>query len=61
MEISLAIKMNEKLFLRNPEQTELGKKIILFSIQLIHEKYNKTTVIREVKIKILHLWVIKNE
>lgn len=30
--------MNEKLFLRNPEQTELGKKIILNSILLIHEK-----------------------
>ncbi|MEE7627913.1 TetR/AcrR family transcriptional regulator [Methylobacter sp. Wu8] len=28
--------MNEKLFLRNPEQSELGKKIILHSIQLIH-------------------------
>ena len=28
--------MNEKLFLRNPEQTELGKKIILHGIQLIH-------------------------
>lgn len=38
MELSLSIKMNEKLFLRNPEQTELGKKIILFSIRLIHEK-----------------------
>ena len=29
--------MNEKLFLRNPEQTELGKKIIRHSIQLIHK------------------------
>jgi len=38
MEYSLNIKMNEKLFLRNPEQTDLGKNIILFSIQLIHEK-----------------------
>ncbi|MBL7709693.1 MAG: TetR/AcrR family transcriptional regulator [Chitinophagaceae bacterium] len=36
MEIRLQIKMNEKLFLRNPEHTELGKKIILHSIQLIH-------------------------
>jgi len=36
MEIQLQIKMNEKLFLRNPEQSELGKKIILHSIQLIH-------------------------
>ena len=37
MELHLQIKMNEKLFLRNPEQTELGKKIILHSIQLIHK------------------------
>lgn len=36
MEVQLQIKMNEKLFLRNPEQSELGKKIILHSIQLIH-------------------------
>ena len=37
MEVQLQIKMNEKLFLRDPEQTELGKKIILHSIQLIHK------------------------
>ena len=36
MEIQLQIKMNDKLFLKNPEQTELGKNIILHSIQLIH-------------------------
>lgn len=36
MEIQLQIKMNEKLFLRDPVQSELGKKIILHSIQLIH-------------------------
>lgn len=29
--------MNEKLFLKNPDQTELGKKIILHSIQLINK------------------------
>ncbi|MFI3189470.1 MAG: TetR/AcrR family transcriptional regulator [Methylococcales bacterium] len=29
--------MNEKLFLKNPEHTELGKKIILHSIQLIYD------------------------
>ncbi|MFV8328196.1 TetR/AcrR family transcriptional regulator [Flavobacterium sp. ZS1P14] len=29
--------MNEALFLRNPEQTELGKKIIMHSIQLIYK------------------------
>lgn len=37
MEIELQIKMNEKLFLRNPEHSELGKKIIMYSIQLIHK------------------------
>lgn len=37
MELQLQIKMNEKLFLRNPDQTELGRKIILHSIQLIHK------------------------
>jgi len=37
MEVQLQIKMNEKLFLRNPEQTELGKKIVQHGIQLIHE------------------------
>lgn len=37
MELQLQIKMNDKLFLRNPEQSELGKKIILHSIQLIHK------------------------
>lgn len=37
MEIQLHIKMNEKLFLRDPVQSELGKKIIQHSIQLIHQ------------------------
>lgn len=37
MELQLQIKMNEKLFLRNPEQSELGRKIILHSIELIHK------------------------
>lgn len=37
MELELKIKMNKKLFLRDPEQTELGKKIIQYSIQLIHK------------------------
>ena len=31
------IKMNERLFLRDPEHTELGKKIIQNSIELIHK------------------------
>lgn len=37
MKLQLQIKMNEKLFVRNPEQTELGRKIIQNSILLIHE------------------------
>ena len=37
MEVQLQIKMNEKLFVRDPEQTELGKKIIQHSIKLIHK------------------------
>ncbi len=37
MDIQLKINMNEKLFLRDPEQSELGKKIILHSIHLIHK------------------------
>lgn len=37
MKMQLQIEMNEALFLRNPERSELGKKIIDFSIQLIHK------------------------
>ena len=37
MDLYLKIKMNEKLFLRNPEETDLGKNIIQHSIILIHE------------------------
>lgn len=37
MEIQLHIKMNEKLFVKDPEQSELGKKIIQHSIELIHQ------------------------
>ena len=37
MESYVKIKMNEKLFLRNPEESELGKRIVEHSILLIHE------------------------
>lgn len=37
MILHVQIKMNEKLFLRNPEQSELGKKIIQHSIQMIYK------------------------
>jgi AcrR family transcriptional regulator len=37
MELQVQLKMNEKLFVRNPEQTMLGRKIIQHSILLIQE------------------------
>ena len=37
MKLSLQIKMNEALFLRNPESSELGKNILKHSIQLIYK------------------------
>jgi AcrR family transcriptional regulator len=36
MKLQLQIKMNEALFLRNPESSELGKNILFHSVQLIH-------------------------
>lgn len=37
MELSLKIEMNAKLFLRNPEESQLGRNIIKHSIILIHK------------------------
>jgi hypothetical protein len=37
MKLQLQIKMNEALFLRNPEETELGRRIIQHSIVMIHK------------------------
>ena len=37
MKLEVQIKMNESLFLRDPEQSELGKNIIKFSIELIQK------------------------
>lgn len=37
MKLQLQIQMNEALFLRNPEGSELGKNILKHSIQLIHK------------------------
>ena len=36
MKLEVQIKMNASLYLRDPEQSELGKNIIKFSIELIH-------------------------
>lgn len=37
MKLQLQIKMNEALFLRNPENSELGKNILKHSVQLIYK------------------------
>ncbi len=37
MRLEVQIKMNETLYLRDPEQSELGRNIIKHSIQLIHK------------------------
>jgi len=37
MKLQVQIKMNEALFIRNPEQSDLGKNIIQHSIQLIYK------------------------
>lgn len=37
MKLQLRIKMNEALFLRNPESSELGKNILKHGVQLIHK------------------------
>lgn len=37
MKLHLQIRMNEALYLRDPERSELGKKIIGHSVQLIHK------------------------
>ena len=38
MRLQPHIAVNEALFLRNPESSDLGKKIIKYSIELIHQK-----------------------
>ncbi len=37
MDAQIKLKMNKGLYLRNPENTELGKKILKHSVQLIHK------------------------
>lgn len=37
MNVELQILMNEKLYLRNPDHTDLGRKIIKHSIEMIHQ------------------------
>jgi AcrR family transcriptional regulator len=52
MKLQLQIKMNEALFLRNPEQTELGKKIIMHSIQLINKNGFETFTFKKLATEI---------
>lgn len=37
MDISLNIKMNEKLYLRDPEQSQIGRKILFHGVKLINQ------------------------
>ena len=37
MKIPVQIKMNEELYLRNPESSKLGKKMIQYSVEMIHK------------------------
>ena len=37
MELDIRIKMNEKLFLRNPEESVLGRKIVKYGLILINK------------------------
>lgn len=37
MELSLKIKMNDKLFVRDPQESLIGKRIVLFGAKLINE------------------------
>jgi hypothetical protein len=37
MELDIRVKMNDKLFLRNPEETVLGKKIVKHGLLLINK------------------------
>ncbi len=36
MELQVVIRVNDKLFLRDPNESELGKKILRYSVELIH-------------------------
>lgn len=47
MEIQLQVRMNEKLFIRDPEQTELGRKILFHGIRLIHKNGFETFTFRK--------------
>lgn len=52
MDWSLQLKMNEKLYLRDPQQSELGKKIIQQSILLINEIGFEQFTFKKLAIKI---------
>jgi len=52
MELSLQIKMNPKLYLRNPEETDLGREIVLQSIVLIHKTGFESFTFKKLALKI---------
>lgn len=52
MDLALQIRMNEKLFLRNPEETELGREIIKYSIDLIYKSGFESFTFKKLALKI---------
>lgn len=48
MKLEVQIKMNPSLYLRDPEQSELGKNIIKYSIELIHKNGFETFTFKKV-------------
>ena len=52
MKLEVQIKMNPSLYLRDPEQSELGKNIIKFSIELIHKNGFEAFTFKKLAIKI---------
>ena len=48
MKLQLEIKMNEALFIRNPQSTELGKNILKHGVQLIYKTGFETFTFKKV-------------
>jgi len=52
MELQLQLKMNSKLYVRNPEASELGRNIIKYGILMIHEMGFEDFTFKKLSVKI---------
>lgn len=52
MELALQIRMNEKLYLRDPESTELGRNILRHSVKMIYERGFEEFTFKKLALKI---------